>query len=100
MADGSKSDTTPTRAGKAELLPCPFCLTVNGYGAWPIALRKSPPGAWYVNCDGCGADGPICDLEADAIAAWNRRSPSPAPSQDAEARAASMEGDTPTGNST
>ena len=56
-----------------KLLPCPFCGGTN--------LRVCT--GEYVHCPDCGTDGPffICmkgdeDHTAEAIAAWNRRTPS------------------------
>jgi Lar family restriction alleviation protein len=68
-----------------NLLPCPFC------GKDPVVRRlveeypaddKHPAGEYEVHvticCDGCGFEIGE-EYKADAIAAWNRRSPSPAP---------------------
>lgn len=61
------------------LLPCPFCgeaakwvrpmgeWTANGYG----------PDRWRVSCStaNCWAMTPATDTEAEAITAWNTRTP-------------------------
>lgn len=53
----------------SELLPCPFCDGDAGIG------HKPAKGYWLVLCRlvGC-CYGPKADTEAEAIAAWNRRS--------------------------
>jgi len=48
-----------------ELLSCPFCGGGARTGAWST---------WYVKCIDCGVE-VIGLTEAEAIAAWNRRSP-------------------------
>lgn len=53
-----------------ELKPCPWC------GSDKIVFGGSP-GHMYLSCIGCNAEGPYGDFsEAEAIAAWNRRTPS------------------------
>ena len=50
-----------------ELLPCPFC----GGGASKRLFYK---GKYRVHCNVCDANsGDVCDIEAEAIAAWNTR---------------------------
>lgn len=69
------SPTEPEANMEPELLPCPFC---GGQ-----AFCESPSygrGYWYVACDDCRAEGPPSKNgqdcgEAEAIAAWNRRTP-------------------------
>ena len=53
-----------------SLLPCPFCGGIN-----IIHCVR------HMYCHACGADGPDADSqhESEAIAAWNRRTPQPAP---------------------
>ena len=47
-----------------EINPCPFC----GSGDIRIALTH---GDYWVNCGKCWAEGPKCDTESAATAAWN-----------------------------
>ena len=49
-----------------NLLPCPFC---GGNASIP----ESYPYHHLVFCTSCGCKTDICDTEAEAIAAWNRR---------------------------
>ena len=60
----------------SELLPCPFCGTEGS-----VWSREGRELVWVAGChqDGCVADYPGTEFrsEADAIAAWNRRAPSP-----------------------
>lgn len=62
----------------ATPLPCP-----NPFCDSPDALLTDLQrfGRWYVKC-ACGFAGPLCDSEAEAIAAWNHR-----PTQDARVEA-------------
>jgi Lar family restriction alleviation protein len=60
--------TSPSKQD-AKLLPCPFC----GRDAANLAVGS---GCEYVVC-GCGAEGPARPSEAEAIAVWNRRFPTP-----------------------
>jgi Lar family restriction alleviation protein len=66
-----------------KLLPCPFC----GGGAFVHRCEHAFHDA-KIRCAGCQAEGPIFDVddgeaneagrnEAEAIAAWNRRTPAP-----------------------
>ncbi len=63
------------------LKPCPFCPEL-------VACPDRDLGGWIIVCDreagGCGASTAIYHREAEAIAAWNRRAPSPH-GQDVEA---------------
>jgi Lar family restriction alleviation protein len=72
------------------LLPCPYCggkaeITYNGPTAEQVkhAISWGDDVDWqyYGECAHCGATGPACISETEAIAAWNRR-PSPALSAD------------------
>jgi len=57
-----------------ELLPdnCPFCKSDN------IKTRYSPQADCYrENCLFCGALGPNCRTQEQAITAWNTRTPAP-----------------------
>ncbi|MHB8734260.1 MAG: Lar family restriction alleviation protein [Terriglobales bacterium] len=63
---------------KAVLLPCPFCGSTRvglAKGA-PLYPAKEPN---WVDCLNlaCAVAGPTAYSEADAIAAWNRRTPAP-----------------------
>ena len=49
--------------------PCPFCQESSG------AIVKSAPhavGGVQVECENCGARGPIYDTDKDAIKGWNK----------------------------
>lgn len=56
------------------LLPCPFC----GAGAEHIE-RSNPMSKWRhsVDCNTCGASGPVEATKEQAIAAWNQRTERP-----------------------
>lgn len=63
-------------ARQADILPCPYCG--NEYTVLPNAEIKTRP--QYVYCalppnrkegDYCGACGPSCDTEEEAIERWN-----------------------------
>jgi Lar family restriction alleviation protein len=52
-----------------ELKPCPFCgsnIVLTGGKEYGIA----------VFCKNCFSDGPVEDSDAEAITAWNTRTPS------------------------
>jgi Lar family restriction alleviation protein len=49
-----------------KLKPCPFC------GGGDVVYTCTA--GWGITCDHCGASGPVCDEEVDAIATWNTRS--------------------------
>lgn len=56
----------------ADLLPCPFC------GDEAVHVMVAADGfdstvKYYGRCDACFAQGPPCQTQARAIAAWNRR---------------------------
>ena len=51
---------------ESKLTACPYCGSDDCY--------VFPDISWFsVRCRGCGAEGPIKDTLAEAIAAWNRR---------------------------
>jgi Lar family restriction alleviation protein len=63
-----------------DLKPCPFC------GVTDVShVRHSPGDIYFVACDSCGVEGPHVykgavrktplEYEAEAAAAWNRRTP-------------------------
>ena len=63
-----------------ELKPCPFC------GDRGPEISCNSPRRHYVACTAgtdCITRGPICETEADAIAAWNRRAIAPTSAADA-----------------
>ena len=45
---------------------CPFC------GGNDVKIMEVPH-VTYVNCTGCGADGPLEEFRDDAIQKWNTR---------------------------
>lgn len=53
----------------SELLSCPFC------GGEARVARAIGSSVRFASCIACEAFGPSRDTEAEAIAAWNRRSP-------------------------
>lgn len=56
-------------ARKAEqLLPCPFC---GGEASGEFFSQN----AWSIFCDKCHASAAMCETKAEAIAAWNTRTP-------------------------
>lgn len=57
--------------GAMELKPCPFC------GAAAVVREHEYGGYFRACCTGCGTFSRWLDTEADAIAAWNRRTLSP-----------------------
>jgi Lar family restriction alleviation protein len=79
---------TDSQAPEA-LLPCPFC---GGEGEMSYyALAKNPaPAGHFIECTTCAASGEYAKIQGEmpdrvefaqarAIAAWNRRAPSPIP---------------------
>ena len=56
--------SNPTELPKLDA--CPFCKGGN------IQIRSGKALA-YAYCDSCQADGPLCDTEHNAAAAWDRR---------------------------
>ena len=58
-----------------NLLPCPFC------GGGAVILRRTLGDGWgdlyLATCQKCSAEGLGSSNEAEAIAAWNRRTPQP-----------------------
>ena len=64
-----------------ELVSCPFCgsdsvaLHPNDLAHDGGAMGLPSHGGFYAHCDGCGAEGPQSDDEAESINAWNRRAP-------------------------
>lgn len=62
--------TTPGE--KERLLPCPFCGCADNDAASQCAAISDD--LYSIWCGLCLAEGPACDSEAEAIAAWNKRS--------------------------
>ena len=61
-----------------ELLPCPFCGGAGFIQCEDHRMQSRPP-IYIGECDRCGMSlGDWHKSEADAIAAWNRRTPRPA----------------------
>ena len=56
-----------------ELLPCPFCGSVDCRPRYDDVAEEAFQPGHYVLCRGCGASGANVETEAEAIAAWNRR---------------------------
>ena len=52
-----------------DLKPCRFC------GARNTHHSSNGVANHFVECDECGASGPACETEDEAIAAWNQRTP-------------------------
>lgn len=50
-----------------KMKPCPFC------GGDNIEIESSR----WAYCIDCGAEGPLCENESDAIESWNRRTDPP-----------------------
>ena len=61
-----------------ELKPCPFCGSDEIMRLCDPAqgLDNSGPSR-ALSCAGCHIEAPFYDTEAEAIAAWNRRTPTP-----------------------
>lgn len=49
-----------------KLKPCPFC------GGDKVRVKSREDDHW-AHCKPCFAEGPMCETEAEAIAAWNKR---------------------------
>ena len=62
------------------LASCPFCGTAkpamhpNDIAPGGAAMALDGSTVQYAHCDGCGAEGPQGFTQAEAVAAWNRRS--------------------------
>ncbi|WP_424140903.1 Lar family restriction alleviation protein, partial [Roseomonas chloroacetimidivorans] len=74
---------TPTPREEMVLASCPFCggeafsHAIEPHSHGPVAsFMPDHPGSGYVECMGCSA-GIAEATEAEAIAAWNRRTPTP-----------------------
>src|SRR5688500_15632613 len=52
---------------RADLLPCPFCSSAD------VVYCDQGDDDFAVTCKSCGASSTFDDIEANAIAAWNRR---------------------------
>jgi hypothetical protein len=52
----------------SALRECDFCAS-------PLVVMcgSGTQGLYWARCGHCHAEGPVCDTEAEAIAAWNRR---------------------------
>lgn len=62
------SQVAPVAATLADHAPCPFCASkISG-------VVTNGDDNFYLSCENCGAEGPTAPTEAEAIAAWNRRS--------------------------
>ncbi len=63
-----------TPAQQAETIkPCPFCGKAEDVG------KHNWDGVLVVQCEYCGASGPLCDAASKAIQEWNTRHPESAP---------------------
>ncbi|WP_198432726.1 Lar family restriction alleviation protein [Burkholderia ubonensis] len=61
----------------SKLPACPFCGFVD------CTVSRGLISKWsFVYCPGCLAEGPACNTEDEAIAAWARRAPTQQPSGD------------------
>jgi hypothetical protein len=65
---------------RTELKPCPFCESANLRVAHVYNDED-----WCVQCCDCWSAGGHGHTKAEAIAAWNRRAPTPAIDYDADA---------------
>jgi len=54
--------TQPRNDAPEQPMPCPFCHSSE------VSLVHY----LWVECAGCGADGPVCDTISEAVEAWNR----------------------------
>lgn len=62
----SKSYSTDAILARGLMvLACPFC------GSWSVTAFKKV--SCWVQCDGCGANGPEGEKLAEAVAKWNGR---------------------------
>lgn len=55
----------------SEMIPCPFCgndVIGVGYNEHEIG-----PSKWRAVCYNCGAHGPYCKTNTEAMEAWNHR---------------------------
>ncbi|WP_296746311.1 Lar family restriction alleviation protein [Mesorhizobium sp.] len=50
---------------------CPFCTSSD------VGPNVTDEGRVVVRCDDCGASGPVCIDELDAVRSWNRRPATP-----------------------
>lgn len=57
--------------GTPAPVPCPFCGTVELVAIEDCSCEDTP--SFHVNCDQCGAEGPIADSALEAATAWNAR---------------------------
>ncbi len=63
-----------------ECKPCPFCGVHNAYfekdgrpAPTPIVTHDEKKGIRYIECENCGARGPITDTWLNAHKHWNNR---------------------------
>jgi hypothetical protein len=110
MSDNSVAGAS---AGARTPEPCPFCASQNGVTVYPndhaeVGAQMGVPhlDVFYVRCDQCGADGPVCDSHNEAVQKWNRRAvaqcaalPLPTPITDAQCVSAMREFSAPKGES-
>jgi hypothetical protein len=68
----------PDASGKMLPCPNPWC---NSEKVITVAFEYNGP-KWQTACDNCTVGGPLCDSEAEAIAAWNTRRPTPSADAD------------------
>lgn len=66
---------------KLEPCPNPWCVSEVAVFIRKGSLTREAPEQVQIEC-GCGIYGPACDTEAEAIAAWNRRTPPASQSDD------------------
>lgn len=69
-----------TQANRLE--PCPFCGSetrlMEGRGDWDRLDARPRPNVWWAHCWSCGTRSGEHQTAAEAIAAWNTRTQSPA----------------------
>jgi Lar family restriction alleviation protein len=58
-----------------KLKPCPFCQSAGVSLSYSTDPTGETINGRFVECESCAANGPVCGTEAEAITAWNTRTP-------------------------